>query len=374
MINIFQPDVHTKSIDLLSNVFESKWLGRGNYVYEFEKKFSEILKTSSHQIHTISCCTDAIFGVFHIFPFNSGDEVIIPSISFPAIGSAILASNLIPKIVDIDVNTGNINLSCLENALSSKTKAVFITHYGGIPVNIAEIRKIVGSEIKIFEDAACALGTYTDGIACGTEGDFGCWSFDAMKLLTCGEGGGIFINDSRYMEITKEYFYLGLPTQTKSGIDRQANDSRWWEYQLNRPGRRSIFTNINAAIGIPQFETIENSLVKRQKIRDYYCDILDKIGVTYLRQDDKRTSYSNYFFTILTDQRDQLASYLKENGIYSTFRYYPLHLIDLFKNFSQECKSASEFANQALNIPIHQSLSESDIEYIGKTLTSFFQR
>jgi dTDP-4-amino-4,6-dideoxygalactose transaminase len=374
MINLFEPHVDQASLDLLKDVFQSKWLGRGEYVAKFERQLSVLLKTDSAKLHTIACCTDAIFGAFEVLGIEPSGEVIVPSISFPAVGSAILAAGLIPRVVDIDIKSGNIDLTKIAEVISPKTVAVFVTHYGGIPVDIKQLRQLVGPDIFIIEDAACALGTYVDGVACGTEGDFGCWSFDAMKLLTCGEGGGLYVADSDRMNHAKEYFYLGLPAQTKSGIDRQATDSRWWEYQLNMPGRRSMFTNINAAIGLPQFETLPDALERRKAIREYYCQALDKVGVEYLRQDQSNVIYSNYFFTVTTKRRDELASYLKSNNIYSTFRYHPLHLIDIFKPYSSNCAQANIFSNIALNIPIHQSLTDADISYISDALKGFFAR
>ena len=372
MINLFEPNVSQLSLDLLKDVFDSKWLGRGVRVAEFEKNLAKLLITDQSKIHTISCCTDAIFGAPMILGIKPGSEVIVPSISFPAVGSAILAAGLIPRIVDIDLSTGNIDLMKVAEVLSPKTRAIFVTHYGGIPVDVGHLRKLVGPTVYIIEDAACALGTYVNGIACGTEGDFGCWSFDAMKLLTCGEGGALYVADPDKMNYAKEYFYLGLPAQAKSGIDRQASDTRWWEYQLKTPGRRSVFTNINAAIGLPQFDTLIDAVERRKEIRKLYCETLDRIGAAYLRQDDPCVTYSNYFFTLVTEKRDELAGFLKENNIYSTFRYFPLHQIDIFKPYAESCLGATKFSNTALNIPIHQSLSDSDVMHIANTIKNFF--
>ena len=374
MINLFEPKVEQASVALLEEVFRSKWLGRGTYVTEFEKQLAALLRTDTSKVHTVSCCSDAIFGAFEVLGVERGTEVIVPSVSFPAVGSAILAAGLLPRIVDIDIRSGNIDLNRVADVLSARTSAVFVTHYGGIPVDIRRLRALVGPRVKIIEDAACGLGTYIDGVACGTEGDFGCWSFDAMKLLTCGEGGGLYVADPAQMIHAKEFFYLGLPAQAKSGIDRQATDSRWWEYQLNTPGRRSVFTNINAAIGLPQFATLAGALDRRQSIRASYCEALDSCGAGYLRQDDPKVVYSNYFFTVMSPKRDELAGFLKSQQIYSTFRYHPLHLIDLFKRHAGDCRAATEFSETALNIPIHQSLSDPDVSHISDSLRKFFAR
>ena len=374
MINLFEPRVSPASLELLKNVFDSKWLGRGAQVTEFERKLAQLLRTDTTKVHTLSCCSDALFGAFEVLGIAPGGEVIVPSVSFPAVGSAIVAAGMVPRIVDIDLASGNIDLQAVERVLSPKTAAVFVTHYGGIPVDIQRLRSLVGPRVRIIEDAACALGTYVDGVACGTEGDLGCWSFDAMKLLTCGEGGGLYVANADEMTHAKEYFYLGLPAQAKSGIDRQATDSRWWEYQLNTPGRRSIFTNINAAIGLPQFDTLADALERREVIRRHYCETLDRVGGGYLGQTDPRVVYSNYFFTVMTPGRDELAAFLKSRQVYSTFRYYPLHLIELFRAHAQPCPAATAFAETALNIPIHQSLSDADVSQITDALQSFFGR
>lgn len=371
MINIFEPNVGEDSLNILKDVFKSNWLGRGVYVDKFEDKLATFLNIHRLNLHTNACATDSIFGIFDILNLPKGSEVILPSISFPAVPSAILRSGLVPVIVDIDILTGNISLPAVKEALSEKTSAVFVTHYGGIPLDISALRELVGKNIKILEDAACALGSFRKDIAIGTEGDMGCWSFDAMKLLTCGEGGAIYLKSAEHLNLAKEYFYLGLPAQEKSGIDRKDLSSRWWEYQLNSPGRRSIFTNINAAIGLPAFDSLASNLARRQEIRNHYVATLDKKGITYLKQDEKGVTYSNYFFTILHSERDKLAEYLKKNGIYSTFRYFPVHLIDIFKSYSKDCSSAFNFSENALNIPIHHNLTEEDVELICKALDHF---
>lgn len=373
MINLFEPDLGPQELALLAQVAATKWLGRGSYVSEFETLFAEFQKVDSHQVHTISCCSDAIFGVLDILGIHAGDEVIVPSISFPSIGSAVVKAGAQLVITDSCADTGNIDLNKLLGSVTPKTKAVFVTHYGGVPVDIGKIRELVGPDILILEDAACAFGSFKSGKAVGTEGDFGCWSFDAMKLLTCGEGGAMYFANPGHIERAKEYFYLGLPAQTKSGIDRQGTDDRWWEYQLTMPGRRSVFTNVNAAFGIPQFSTLSVALDRREAIRARYIECLDSLDANYIKQSDHSVTYSNYFFTVLTPDRDDLANHLKQLGIYSTFRYYPLHLIDIFKQYSNDCPGANQFSETALNIPIHQNLSDGDVSLICDALNAFFQ-
>ena len=219
MINIFQPNVGSEALKNLEEVFETNWLGRGEFVRQFEQELSSYLRVPTTKFHTIASCSDAIFGAMKIFNIGPGDKVAVPSISFPAVGSAVLETGAELIIIDVDPLTGNLDISKLCAIKHIQLSAIFITHYGGIPVDIAKLRSEIGAEVLIFEDAACALGTFVDGRACGTMGDFGCWSFDAMKLLTCGEGGGIYVNEDSIMTRAKEYHYLGLPVKSKSGLD-----------------------------------------------------------------------------------------------------------------------------------------------------------
>ena len=299
MINIFQPNIPEESKILLEEVFKSKWLGRGNIVDQFEQELTSFLGIDRQNFHTVSSCTDAIFSSLRVFDMPKGSTIILPSISFPAIPSAIIEAGYIPKIIDIDIRSGNISIDSLESEIDPQCSAVFITDYGGIPNKLDKIKKVIGSRL-LFLDAATSLGTFKSGNFSGFDADFSCWSFDAMKLLTCGEGGGVFIKDNQIMEAFREYSYLGLPSDGKSGLDKSKDDDRWWEYQLKRPGRRSVFTDINAAIGLPQVKTLDSRIERRNDIREQYIRAFSEIEeISVLEQNQENVRYSNYFFSIL---------------------------------------------------------------------------
>jgi len=377
MINIFEPHLTNESLEAVNEVFESKWLGRGVLAADFEKSLADFLSVSPLSLSTMASCSDAIFAILRLLSKETGRrKVLVPSISFPAIGSAVIEAGLDLIIVDVEALTGNI---CLENLLqdinnNDEVLAVFITHYGGNPVDIEKLRDIVGNEIYILEDSACALGSVlVDGSSVGSKGDFSCWSFDAMKLLVAGEGGAARFNDPELLRRFKQYLYLGLPPSAKSGLDKANGNENWWSYQLNDFGRRSVFTNINAAIALPQFATLSEKLERRGEIREHYIKCIAKnTSLSYARQRGC-SRYSNYFFTVLSERRDDLALFLKDRGVYTTFRYFPLHLIDLFVSVGTigEMAGANSFSSCALNIPIHNGLTDYEVKKIGKLLQEF---
>jgi dTDP-4-amino-4,6-dideoxygalactose transaminase len=372
MINIFEPNVGTESESILGEVFKSKWLGRGEYVSQFETQLCEYLKIERKNFHTLASCTDAIFAGLRVFDLPKGSKVVMPSNSFPAVPSAILEAGLEPLIIDIDPETGNLSLEALKKYFNAECSAVFVTDYGGIPNNIEAIKKIIGKDGVLFVDAAPSLGTFINGKFSGFGADFCCWSFDAMKLLVCGEGGGVYIKDHRIMEKFKEYTYLGLSATEKSGLDRSKDGDIWWEYDIKLAGSRSVFTNVNAAIGLPSVTQLNKKIERRQDIRTRYLNALENMeGISVLRQENTNISYSNYFFSVQTEQRNELAIFLKENGVYSTFRYFPTHRIPFFAKYSTDCTKCDIFSNTSLNIPIHESLSDDNVEKIISTIKDF---
>jgi aminotransferase len=373
MINLFEPNIGKQSIESLGQVFTSKWLGRGDFVNLFEEKITKFMHIDNN-FHTISSCSDAIIGSFELFDFKPNDEIIIPTNSFPVISSGAILKGLIPVIVDIDPSTGNIDFESCRKALSPKTKAVYITHYGGIPVDIKKLKEYIGNDILILEDSACALGTFVDNQSVGTNGDFSCWSFDAMKLLVCGEGGAFHMKDRERFERACEYFYLGLPKNKKSGMDSAKDNANWWEYDLKRIGIRSIFTNINAAIGLSEVDKLNEYLEKKAQIAFKYDNNL-KIELISHRDNLKKdnVSYSNYFYTIKAKNRDQLAKYLLEKNIYTSLRYSPLHKMKLFSKYATgNFIGAENFYSRSLNIPIHQNLEFNDVDFIIDSINSFY--
>ena len=374
MINLFEPNIGVQSLENLSQIFSSKWLGRGDLVNVFEEKLKDFMILDNN-LHTISSCSDAIIGSFELFDFKLDDEIIIPTNSFPIITSGAVLKGLKPVIVDIDPVTGNIDFESCRKALTAKTKAIYITHYGGIPVDVQKLKKYIGVDILVLEDSACALGTFIDNQCVGANADFSCWSFDAMKLLVCGEGGAFYMKDPERFERACEYFYLGLPKNKKSGMDSAKDNANWWEYDLKRIGVRSIFTNINAAIGLPELEKLKIYLDRKSYIASQYdsklnSDLISHRNVLF----KENVSYSNYFYTIKTDNRDELARYLLNKNIYTSLRYSPLHKMGLFKNYSNgNFLGAEDFYTKSLNIPIHQNLGDQDLDLIINSINTFFE-
>tara|TARA_B110000008_G_scaffold274937_1_gene311520 strand:- start:5184 stop:6323 length:1140 start_codon:yes stop_codon:yes gene_type:complete len=378
MINIFEPSFNNKELEAVENVFNSKWIGRGSKVKEFEKNFATHLGQDPKKLLSTTSCTEAIYLSTSIFNFTSQDEIIIPTISFPSIGSAVIESEANIVFCDVDKNSLNVNSEEIQKVITPNTKAIYITHYGGVPCDMDSIMKIcVENNIYIIEDSACAISSTYKGKACGTLGDMGMWSFDAMKTLSTGDGGMIFFKENRKKIEAAESLYLGLPQKSTSGIDSAvSSNENWWEFEMNRPGRRAIMNDISASIGLAQLEKLNQFIKKREEIHFKYINSLQNIGDLILPTSPNfEYTSSYYFFWIQTRYRDDLAKFLYSKGIYSTFRYWPLHKIQMFSEFCKRRYDGANYASEnTLNIPIHQNLSSSDVDLIIKTIKSFFEK
>jgi dTDP-4-amino-4,6-dideoxygalactose transaminase len=376
MINLFQPTLGQEELAEIEKVFESNWLGKGTYVKEFEAGFAKNLEKDTEHFLSTTSCTEAIFLSTDLFDFNSNDEIIIPSISFPSVGSAIVAKNSKIVFCDVDKRTLNVRAEDIEPYITDKTKAVFVTHYGGVSCDMDPIMELCNKHnIIVIEDSACAVKSFYKGQACGTIGDMGMWSLDAMKTLSTADGGMMYIKNLELRAIAEEQLYLGLPLKQKSGIDSSTEgNASWWEFEMNRPGRRAIMNNVTAAMGCEQLKKLDSFIYRRKKIFDKYFKELDKltwIDVPPVIGFENISSY--YFFWIQTEYRDELAKYLLDNGVYTTFRYWPLHKVEFFNEFNidENYPNTDYIASHTLNLPLHQGLSDNDVNKIIKLIVEF---
>ena len=382
MINLFQPNINiTDAVSRYKSTLESGWLGRGQVTSEFERTLSEFLGTEAEHVHCVASCTSAIFEICSALGLGVGDTVVIPTNSFPSVPAAIMSTGAQIAVLDLDAESGNISLEqlvkyCGENSPT----AVYATDYGGLPVSVSKLKAIVGEGCYILVDAAASLGTrYKDNPEyIHSSADFVCYSFDAMKLVTCGEGGAAVIKDKRLREKFKEYSYLGLPAKQKSGLD-VAKDGRkagWWEYELTCFGRRSVMSDLAAGLGLSQMASIESKLQCRRNLRAEYERLLGCVkSINLLSSTDRNLDVSNYFCTILVEDRDGLAAYLLENGVYTSFRYWPIHKMEIFSSGSIQKKYpvGDYMAGSALNLPIHDGLKSGDIRHISDLIIGYLE-
>jgi aminotransferase len=218
-------------------------------------------------------------------------------------------------------------------------------------------------DIKVIEDANAGVCSFYKGKAVGTFGDMGMWSFDAMKILVCGDGAMLHFNTPELRNKADRWLYFGL--EAKSGYANTVAQ-KWWEFDISSFGHRAIMNNITAAIALEQLKKLPAYMKRRAEIHQYYNEHLKQfswIELPPVLPDYVETSYYFYHIQIKNGKRDEFARFLRENGIYTTYRYYPLHRVPGY-GVTGEFPNADYAADHTLNIPMHQSLTDNDLEFI----------
>jgi len=374
MINVFQPSVGPEELLAVGDVFESSWLGRGPRTLAFEKAFAAYIGVDADQVTSMSSCTEALFLSMELLGVTSGDEVILPSISFVGAGNAVAARSATPVLCDSDARTLNPTVGDIEGKITSRTKAVLLLHYGGYPGDVDHIAKLCRDRgIALVEDAACSLASSIDGRACGTFGPFGAWSFDPMKLITMGDGGMLYAEDRAVIEEARRRAYLGM--RQPSGVSQAQHGGRWWEFDVATFSRRSIVNDIGAAIGAVQLSNIDSILARRKRVVDAYDQAFAGLewlqGPPPVRPNQDVAPYLYWIQLPTAAARDGLAAHLYARKIYTTFRYFPLHRVPAFASADDYLPGAEQAAETTLCLPLHQSLDDGDVERITSAVTAF---
>jgi dTDP-4-amino-4,6-dideoxygalactose transaminase len=378
MINVFQPSLGEEEISKISEVFSSNWLGKGKKVASFEEEFAKYRNTQKENMLSTTCATEGIFSVLEFLNLTSEDEVIVPSIGFVATASAVCHVGAKLVLCDVDSRTLNARLEDIEKVTTVKTKLIILNHYGGYPAEVDKISSFcIERGIILFEDAACAPGSSINGKAVGTFGDYGVWSFDSMKILVTGDGAMIYVSDQHKRKQLQEKMYLGLMESSTSGLEKsKSSKDKWWEYQISSFGRRSIMNDITASMGLVQLAKMDIFLKRRQEIVQYFNQEFKNLPSILTPPPLVSThNVGHYLYWLQLNRRDELANYLLENKIYTTFRYWPLHKVDAFQHgMKGDLENTNIAAQTTINIPCHHSLTDSEVQKIVDSIKKFLQK
>ncbi|MBQ7172533.1 MAG: DegT/DnrJ/EryC1/StrS family aminotransferase [Clostridia bacterium] len=372
MINVMQPSLGKEELAAIEKVFTSNWIGKGALVKEFEEKYASHLGSTPDRVLSTNCCSEGLFSSMHLLDIKPGDEVILPTVSFIGAGNAVCANGSKMVLCDVDRRTLNARAEDIEKCITKKTKAILLLHYGGIPCDMDSIMALADSYgLRVIEDCAAGVCSHYKGKALGTFGDIGMWSFDAMKILVCGDGAILHFKTPELREKADKWLYFGL--EAKSGYENSVAQ-KWWEFDISSFGHRAIMNNVTAAMALEQFKKLPSFMEKRAAVHKAYDEglsDLDWIDLPLPIPADCTTSYYFYHIQIKNGKRDELARYLRERGVYTTYRYFPLHRVPGYGVIEGSFPNADYAADNTLCLPLHQSLTKEDVEKVISTIREF---
>ncbi|MGS2642371.1 aminotransferase class V-fold PLP-dependent enzyme [Streptosporangium sp. LJ11] len=366
MINVFQPSVGEEELEAVREVFSANWLGYGPRTRAFEAEFAAHLKVAQEGVLFINSCTSGLFMAMELLELGPADDVVLPSVNFVSNANAIASTGARPVFCDVDPRTLNPSAADVERALTPRTKAVVVLHYGGHPGEIADIAGLCRERgVALVEDAACSIASSVDDTMCGTFGDIGVWSLDARKIITTGDGGFLRVRDPELARRAHRLAYHGMVD--RSSFTAMENlRRRWWELEIQEIGRRDIGNDVSAAIGRVQLRRLSGFVARRRAIAETYDRLLAGAeGVRLPPPLPAGHAGSYYFYWVQLDAaiRDQVAEDLLDRDIYTTFRYPPLHTTPLYRA-QRRLPATDEAAETTLLLPIHQNLTDEDAETV----------
>jgi aminotransferase len=369
LIHLFQPQIGPAEIAAMTEVVESRWVGHGPRTAAFEAAFADHLGVAPDRVLFLASGTASLFLAVDLLDLAPGDEVVMPSVSFVAAANAVVACGARPVFCDVEERTLNPSVDQIAQAVTPRTRAVIILHYGGYPGDVAAVARLCRDRgITLIEDAACSVASRVDGVRCGTFADMSIWSFDAMKVLTTGDGGMLYVRDADLARRARRLAHHGL--RHLSGLSGSKVSPQWWKLDLDEPGRRVIGNDLTAAIGLVQLGRLPEIVARRRAIAELYDrELADTPGLRLPPPlpPGHDTSYYFYWVQFAAGIRDAVAADLLAAGIYTTFRYEPLHTVPLYGH-TGSLPAAERLAASTLCVPLHPGLTDTDVRTVVSQL------
>jgi dTDP-4-amino-4,6-dideoxygalactose transaminase len=365
-IEFFRHNLEDREIQNVTRVLRSTFLTTGPVTAQFEEKFSRCV--GLRHIVAVNSCTAALHLSLMALGVGPGDEVITTPMTFIATATSILHTGAKPVFVDVENNTGLMDISKVEDAITSRTRAVVPVHLYGSMVDTKGLRDIADTHgLHIVEDCAHCIEGERDGIRPGQLSDAACYSFYATKNLTSGEGGAIATNN---VELADRVRVLRLHGMSKDAASRYSGYYQHWD--MISLGWKYNMDDIHASLLIGQLENLNEYWRKRNAVWEMYSKGFH--GISGMRIPETPGKSGRHLYTIWVDprRRDEILYAIQDEGIGVAVNYRAIHTLTYFrKTFGfkpEDFPVANRIGESTISLPLYPKLLDSEIEYVVKSL------
>jgi UDP-4-amino-4-deoxy-L-arabinose-oxoglutarate aminotransferase len=366
-VDFFRHDLGQPELDAVAEVLSGPILTTGETVERFEHRFADFL--GRRHALGVTSGTGALHLSLLALGVGPGDEVITTPMTFIATATAILEAGAVPVFVDVEPDTGNMDASRIEAAITERTRAIIPVHLYGQMCDMRAIREIADRHnLYVVEDAAHCIEGVRDGVRPGELGDTACFSFYATKNLTCGEGGAVVTDND---DLAEKLRLLRLHGMTKMAADRFREGYKHWDMVLL--GWKYNMDNIQAAFLLPQMDRLVDNWQKREALAQDYEERLS--GITGISWPLKLPGvhHARHLFTIWVDgeRRDAVIEGMQKAGISVMVNYRSIHLLTYFREAfgfkDGDFPVAERIGDSTLSLPFYPGMPEEHVQaVVGK--------
>lgn len=340
----------------------------------FTKKCQQLLERAYgfRKTFLTTSCTDALEMAALLLNIQPGDEVIVPSYTFVSTANAFALRGAAIVFADSGADNPNVDVSKLEDLITSRTKAIVVVHYAGVACDMDAILSLADKHgLWVVEDAAQAIDSYYKGRPLGTFGHLATFSFHETKNISCGEGGMLVVNDERFIE------------RAEIIREKGTNRSQFFRGEIDKYGWVDIGSSflpseLNAAFLYAQLESLEQIQARRRQLWMQYHQQLEgyveEFGVQLPQLPMYASNNGHMFYLVCRNerQRSKLIASLKEHEIYPTFHYVPLHSSAYFsdKHDDRELHNCDTYAECLMRLPFFVELTKTQVTQICNLIKS----
>ena len=355
-------------VDAVVGTLRSGWWSMGPRVAELEAAFARL--TGTEHAFAVANGTAALHLALLAVGCGRGDGVVLPSLNFVAAANAAVHTGATPVFCDVfGPRDLNLDPADLEAAMTPRTKAVVVLHYGGFPCDADAVREIADSHgVAVVEDAAHAVGATHDGRPCGSLGAVACFSFFSNKNLPVGEGGMVVASDPKLAERLRLLRSHGMTTLT---WDRHRGHAAGYDVLV--PGFNYRLDEVHAALALVQLERLAARNEARGAAARRYRELLDGVAGLTMPFDGRRESAHHLAVVLLPEgvERNPVREALAARRIQTSVHYPPIHGFTAYADGPQRpLPRTEEVADRILTLPLYAHIGRDQVGSVAEALVA----
>ena len=357
MLPLIRPDVTFDEVaDDLRVILDSGILTSGSYVAALESALAEVLGVA-HVVSTTSATT-ALHLSLAAAGVQAGDEVLVSDFTFPASGNVIVQLGAVPVLIDSQRDSFTLDVEVAAAKVTSRTRVIMPVDPFGEPADLGAVAALAEAHgLAVVEDAACALGSSRDGVACGARAGATCFSFHPRKVVTTGEGGAVTTDDPIMAERLRTLRNHG-GVRAEVGLTFVDNG---FNYRMGE---------IPAALGLAQLRRLASIIDDRRRTAERYNTLLAPVAEVELRLPGPTEQWSYQSYVVMLEDavdRDGVVAALRGAGIETTLGTYAMHAHPAFSRFGYtpgDLPHSWKAQRQSLTLPLVPRMASADVDRV----------